>query len=82
MNIVITGEALEAMETGGILEEDVKEVVEYAESVQKLYDEETGSNLGRKRLDTFSVYAEYTVNGDDAEVTNVYKHRVSLGEDL
>ncbi len=82
MNITINEKAREAMDTAGVLEEDVKEVVEYAESVQKLYDEENGLNLGRKRLETMSVYAEYSVSGDTAEVSNVYKHRVTMQEDL
>ena len=60
--------------------EDVGEVVEYAESVQKLFDDD-GNNLGKKRLEAMTVYAEYTVDGDTATVTRVYKHRVSLEED-
>ena len=57
-----------------------REVVEYAESVQKLFDDD-GNNLGKKRLEAMTVYAEYTVDGDTATVTRVYKHRVSLEED-
>lgn len=82
MNVKISESVLAEMESMGVTEEDVKEVVEYAESVQKLCDEESGRNLGRKRLEAVSVYAEYAISGDDAEVTRVYKHRVSLSEDL
>jgi hypothetical protein len=82
MNVVLNDEVLAKMEENGVTEDDVKEVVEYAESTKKLYDEETGKNLGKKKLDAITVYAEYTVDGDTAEVTNVYRTRVYLEEDM
>ena len=45
MVIEISNEAKELMEERGIQEADVKEVVEYAETTQKLY-EEGGSRSG------------------------------------
>ena len=80
MNIVLTDEVLSGLEDLGVTQEDVGEAVEYAESVQKLFDDD-GNNLGKKRLESMTVYAEYTVDGDTATVTRVYKHRVSLEED-
>ena len=80
MNITLNEDVLANLEDLGITEDDVKEVVEYAESVQKLYDDD-GNNLGKKRLDALMVYAEYTVDGDTAVVSNVYKHRVELQEE-
>lgn len=82
MNVKISESVLAEIESMGITEEDIKEVVEYAESVQKLYDADSGCNLGKKRLEAVSLYAEYKISGDDAEVTRAYKHRVSLKEDL
>ena len=80
MNVVLTEEVLSGLEELGLTEDDVREVVEYAESVQKLYDED-GNNLGKKRLDALMVYAEYRVDGDTATVSRVYKHRISLEEE-
>lgn len=80
MNIILTEDVLASLEELGITEADVKEVVEYAESEQKLYSDD-GHNLGKKRLDALMVYAEYTMDGDTATVVNVYKHRVALQEE-
>ena len=80
MNIVLTDEVLSSLEELGVTQEDVKEVVEYAESTQKLFDDD-GNNLGKKRLEAMTVYAEYRVDGDTAAVSRVYKHRISLQED-
>ena len=57
MNIVLTEEVLSGLEDLGVTQEDVGEVVEYAESVQKLFDDD-GNNLGKKRLEAMTVYAE------------------------
>lgn len=78
----INDEAKALMEERGIQEADVKEVLEYAETEQKLYDEDNGHFLGKKRLGEFTVYAEYTK--DDSGkiiVENAYSHRVKLMED-
>lgn len=80
MNIVLTDDVLSSLEELGVTQEDVKEVVEYAESTQKLFDDD-GNNLGKKRLEAMTVYAQYRVDGDTAVVSRVYKHRISLQED-
>lgn len=80
MNIVLAEDVLAAIEELGVTQEDVREVVEYAESTQKLFDD-NGNNLGKKRLGAMTVYAEYRLDGDTATVSRVYKHRISLEED-
>lgn len=80
MNIVLAEDVLAAIEELGVTQEDVREVVEYAESTQKLFDDD-GNNLGKKRLEAVTVYALYRVDCDTATVSRVYKHRVSLAED-
>jgi hypothetical protein len=82
MVIEISNEAKGLMEERGIQEADVKEVVEYAETTQKLYEEGGSRCLGKKRLGEFTVYAEYT-RDDSGKITveNAYSHRVKLTED-
>lgn len=81
MNIIINDQAKEIMESKGILLEDVQDVLEYSESEMKLTDEGTGRNLGKKRMNAVTVYVEYTVDGSDVTVENVYSHIVGLNED-
>lgn len=82
MVIEISDEVKALMEERGIQEADVKEVLEYAEAEQKLYEEGSNRCLGKKRLGEFTVYAEYTMDGSGkAVVENVYSHRVKLTED-
>lgn len=82
MVIEIKDEVKALMEERGIQEADVEEVVEYAESAQRLYDEDSGRCLGKKRLGEFTVYAEYTKDGSGKVIVeNTYSHRVKLTED-
>lgn len=78
----IIDEVRALMDERGIQEADVKEAVEYAETKQRLYDEDNGRNLGKKRLGEFTVYAEYTKDGTGKVIVeNAYSHRVKLTED-
>ena len=64
----------DAMEERGINEDDIRAVLEYAESEgKKLYVEGEEHFLARKRIGNFS--------GDSVEVLNVYSHVVMLSED-
>lgn len=78
----INDEVKALMDERGIQEADVKEAVEYAETEQRLYDEDSGRSLGKKRLGEFTVYAEY-MKDDSGKVIveNAYSHRVKLTED-
>lgn len=82
MAIEFNDEVKALMEERGIQEADVTEVLEYAETEQKLYDDDSGRSLGKKRLGEFTVYAEYTKD-DSGKITveNAYSHRVKLTED-
>lgn len=72
----------DAMEERGINEDDIRAVLEYAESEgKKLYVEGEEHCLARKRIGNFSAYVEYSLNGDSVEVLNVYSHVVLLSED-
>ena len=79
--IRMSDEVAGVMEERGVREEDVREVLEYAETTgKKLYVEGEQHFLARKRMGNFSAYVEYIL-GDDVEVLNVYSHMVTLAED-
>lgn len=81
VEIKISDELAELMEERGVREEDVREVLEYAEaSGKKLYIEGEEHFLARKRIGKFSAYVEYIL-GDAVELVNVYSHMVTLAED-
>ena len=81
MTIEFSDEVKGLMEERGIQETDINEVIEYAQTEQKLYEEGSNKCLGKKRIGEFTVYAEYTQDGDNITVENVYSHRVKLTED-
>lgn len=81
VEIKISDELAELMEERGVREEDVREVLEYAETNgKKLYIEGEEHFLARKRIGKFSAYVEYIL-GDAVELVNVYSHMVTLAED-
>ena len=70
------------MEERGVREEDVREVLEYAESTgKKLYVEGENRFLARKRIGSYSAYVEYILGDGSVETTDVYSHMVKLTAD-
>ncbi len=81
--LIISDEIAGLMEERGIREEDVREVVEFAESSgKKLYIEGEEHFLARKRIGKFSAYAEYSVNRRTVEVLDVYSHMLVFPDDV
>ncbi len=82
VNIIISDEVAANMEERGIREEDVREVIAYAEETgKKLYVEGESRFLGRKRIGKFSAYAEYGINGDEIELFDIYSHMVTFEDE-
>ena len=82
VNIAISGDAAARMGERGVKEEDVRELICYAEETgKKLYIEGEQHYLARKRMGKFSAYAEYTVSDGGIELLDVYSHMVTLQED-
>lgn len=79
--LIISSEIEAAMNERGILKSDIKEVLAYAEEVEKLYIEGKNHFLGKKRMGKFTAYAEYVTKDNVYEILNAYSHRVSLLED-
>ena len=70
----------EAMEERGVNEDDVRQVLAYAEGEGvKLVDGEL--NLAKKRLGKFTAYVEYKIVDGAVELFDVYSHRVQMNED-
>ncbi len=79
--ITFTEEASSAMESRGIRKEDVEEVLEWAEKSGIFLREKEGrALLAKKRIGNFTVYVEYTNQGN-CVVTDTYCHRVFMSED-
>lgn len=82
INVTLSAEVESVMEERGVCLEDIQTVIETAEtSGVKLLNQDTGHFLAKKRLENVTVYAEYQIDGDNANVVDVYSHRVTMAED-
>ena len=80
--LTISDDVAAIMEERGIKEDDVREVLEYAETTgKKLYIEGEEHFLARKRIGNFSAYVEYVVKDGAVELVDVYSHMVKLSAD-
>ena len=81
-NMVINDDCKAMMEERGINEEDVTAVISDVQAEKThLYSENKEVFLAKKRLENFTVYVQFTNDGQAIQVQNVYSHRVSLNED-
>lgn len=82
VELKMSAEVSANMEERGVREEDVREVLEYAESTgRKLYTEGENRFLARKRIGNYSAYVEYILDGGGVEIMDVYSHMVKLAAD-
>lgn len=82
LKVIISDEIEEVMRERGIQENEIKEVISDAlDEAVHLHTNDGTRFLAKKRLGNFTVYVEYTMEGDTYKVVNVYSHRVSLLED-
>ena len=83
VSLIISDEMAELMEERGVREEDVREVLEFAETTgNKLYMEGEEHFLARKRIDNFTAYVEYAVKEDAIELLDVYSHVIVFVNDV
>lgn len=81
--IILSESIKTTMEERGIFENDVYSVIDFAANGGTfLYSNDDNTRLAKKRIGNFTVYAEYSCDGENYSVTNVYSHRVSLTEDM
>ncbi len=79
VSIAISDELAAIMEERGIREDDVREVIAYAEETgKKLYIEGEQHFLARKRMKKFSAYVEYVIEDGSVKLLNVYSHIVTF----
>lgn len=83
MELTFDDRAAGLMRDKGYREEDIAEVIAYAESAAKLVQPDSGECLGRKRLGQVTVNVRYRcLEGPDRFlVTGIYQHRALLDED-
>lgn len=81
--IKMSDEIKDIMEDRGIREEDIREVLDYAETTgKKLYVEGEEHFLAKKKIGNFTANIEYTVSGGEVEVLNLYSYVITLaGQD-
>ena len=83
VSLIINDEMADLMEERGIREEDVREVLAFAETTgNKLYMEDEEHFLARKRIDNFTAYVEYAVKEDAIELLDVYSHVIVFVDDV
>ena len=77
--IKLSDEISEIMETRGIKEDDIREVLEYGEtSGRKLYVEGENRFLTKKKLNSFTPNVEYSISDDGIEILNLYSYIISF----
>lgn len=77
--IKLSDDVSAVMEDRGIREEDIREVLDYAESTgRKLYVEGEEHYLAAKKIGNFTCNVEYAVSGGEVEVLNLYSYVITL----
>lgn len=70
------------LEAQGVNSDDVTKVISAAEdSGSKLKSEDNGHFLAKLRIGKFTAYVEYTMDGNDAHIYDVYSHMVTIKEE-
>ena len=82
MEIRISEELIRKMDSELILREQVETLIREAEeSGVKIFDEEDNMFIAHRRFGTVTIWAVYSLDGDAADLTNVYLHRMEVMED-
>jgi len=75
----ISDELKELLEKRHILEEDIRQVIEYAErSGVRLLNRGSGHLLAHFRPETVTFWVEYGVEGGEFVIYNAYSHRMEV----
>ena len=79
MNLQISDEVRELMESRHVVEEDMKKVIENAEATgEKLYQEGSDRFLAKLRLGEATFYVEYSTGDEASTAHTVYSHRAKI----
>jgi glutamate synthase (NADPH) small chain len=83
VNLRIPDAVRQLMEQRMILVEDLRQVIEWAESSgNKLVNRESGHALAHFRPGTVTYWVEYSVDQDGFTIHNCYSHRMEIVEEL
>lgn len=82
ISITKTDHAKDLMDDIKITDDEIIEVIEYAESEgKKLYKKDESRFLGKKKIGERTVYVEYSPKGDGFEIHSTWALRFSIAED-
>jgi hypothetical protein len=82
VRLIIPDELRAVMERRGVCEEDLREVISFAESTSdKLMETGTGRLIAHRRIGNITCWAEYAPEGDAYRVLNAYQHRMVIEEE-
>ena len=81
--LTISGELRDILEQRQILDEDIRQVIEYAEqSGNKLVNRQTGHFLTHHKPAAVTYWVEYAPAAGEFIIHNAYSHRMEIVEDL
>ena len=82
IEVQLSGEVSEVMESRGIHEDEVKMVIYEGETTEKkLYQPESNRYLAKKRIGEATFYVEYSTSGEKKySIYTAYSHRAELKE--
>ena len=79
MKLQISDEIKKLLEERHILEDEIKQVIYYAESEgDKLYQPESNTFLAKLRIGNATFYTKYSVDGESYLVQSAYAHKSEL----
>ena len=82
IKLQVGGEVKKLLEERHISEEEVKKVIDFAETKgEKLYQQEANRYLAKSRLGEVTIYVEYSTDENGYIVHTAYSHRSRIGEE-
>jgi hypothetical protein len=79
IKLQISDEIKNLMEERHILEDEIKQVIHYAETEgDKLFQPETNTFLAKLRIGNATFYTKYSVDGESYLVQSAYAHKSEL----
>lgn len=66
----------------GIIEDDIKTVIEHALNGDIYLYSQDKEILAKKRIDNYTVYVKFINNDNVCYVSDIYSHRVNLSDEI
>jgi len=82
IKLQVGDEVKKLLEERHISEEEVKKVIDFAETKgEKLYQQEANRYLAKSRLGEVTIYVEYSTDENGYIVRTAYSHRSKIGKE-